>query len=296
LRRRAAVDTYNILVVDDEVNSLNALRRTLRHEYNVFTATTGQDALDIMQQNDIALIIADHRMPGMAGVELLEEILQKHPDTIRIILTAYTDEKLLMDAINVGRVHKYIEKPWEPEGMRATVKEGIEAYEEARAAKISERKRIGQILVDYGMISESQLQTALELQRGEAQHERRKLGEILVDLKYTDEESVFLCYAMQLGMPYISLSQLAISPEVARLMPSELAHRHAIVPVYKIGRVLVVATSEPLADTVQSEIEEKTGCKINTACASLRDIKAALQQCYSKQVSIEGEPQHEGSR
>jgi CheY-like chemotaxis protein len=119
---------YNILIVDDEVPNLNALERTLRSEYNVFSATNGEDALCIMEQADIGFIIADHRMPGMTGVELLEKTLERHPDTIRTILTAYTDEHLLMDAINRIRIHRYIRKPWKPEEMMAIVREVIENY------------------------------------------------------------------------------------------------------------------------------------------------------------------------
>lgn len=302
---KTIMDLHNILIVDDEVNNLRALERTLRYEYNVFSASNGGDALSIMEQNDIALIIADHRMPSMTGVELLEKISQKYPDTIRIILIAYTDQKPLMDAISMGHVHSYVTKPWEPEEIKAIVREEIEVYEKTRASgepytgtpshsgiisrekldaalrvQRTEKKMIGQILIDYGMISENQLEMALELQRREKKDERRKLGEILVDLGYTDEESLFFCYALQLGMPYISLSQFSSKPKLAALLTPELAYKHTIVPVDKIGQVLVVATSEPLSDRAESEIEEETGCKVMAVCALLRDIEAVLEECY----------------
>ena len=117
------VELYNILVVDDEVSNLNALARTFRSEYDVFLATSGKDALNIMKQKHIDFIIADHRMPGMTGIELLEEVRRKYPGTIRIILTAYTDENLLMDAISMGHVHSYITKPWKPEEIKFIVRQ-----------------------------------------------------------------------------------------------------------------------------------------------------------------------------
>jgi CheY-like chemotaxis protein len=289
------VDTYNILLVDDEVSSLNALRRTLRREYNIFTATNGEDALAIMEQNDIAVIIADHLMPGMTGVEFLERASQKYPETVRILLTGYDKKEVLMDAINTGHVNSYIAKPWEPGELISIVREGIEVYERTRASKIipeKKKKKIGQILIDYGMISQTQLDTALELQKSEKEDERRKLGEILIDLGYADEESIFLCYSLQLGMPYVSISQLSINREVTELLSSELAYKHTIVPTDEVGRVLVVATSEPLTDRAISEIQEETGHKLMTVCSPLGDIEAALEEYYPKQESIEEELEH----
>jgi CheY-like chemotaxis protein len=328
------VYVYKILIVDDEVGNLNALERTLKDKYNVLLATNGEDALAIMEQNNIALIVADHRMPNMTGVEFLEKTLKEHPDTIRIILTAYTDEKLLMDAINMGHVYSYVTKPWKPEEIKAVVREGIEAYEITRANRETytrtllhagiisgeqldvalqiqrtEKKKIGQILIEHGIISESQLDKAIKLQESEQKklgellvelgalsaddlkavlslqkHERRRLAEIFVDLGYADEESIFSCYALQLGMPYVSLSQFSVNSEVVDLLPSEMAHKHTIVPVDMVGRVLVVAASDPLSDRAKSEIETETRCKVMFVCTSHRDIQAALGECYPNQV------------
>ncbi len=116
------MNTFNILLVDDEVTNLNALNRTLRGEYNIFSATSGEDALAILRQNDIDLIIADHRMPGMTGVELLDTARRDYSNTIRIILTAYTDQKLLMDAVNMVHAHGYLTKPWDPEEVKSIVR------------------------------------------------------------------------------------------------------------------------------------------------------------------------------
>jgi signal transduction histidine kinase len=142
---------YNILVVDDEVSSLNALERALRREYTVFSATSGEDALAIMEERHIDLIIADYRMPGMTGVELVEKALEKYPNTIRVILTAYTNENLLMDAINMIRVHGYLAKPWEPEEIKALIRK-CEASE-AERKKIEERLIRSEKLASIGKLS-----------------------------------------------------------------------------------------------------------------------------------------------
>jgi len=268
---------YNILLVDDELHALRALERTLRQENNVFTATNGEDALSIMEKNEIALIMTDQRMPGMAGIELLAKVRQKYPDTVRIILTAYavTDKNLLVDAINVGYVYRYLTKPWEPEEIKAVVREGIKTYEATRLPE-TKKMRIGEILMDNGIISESQLDAALELQK----HDGRRLGEIIVDLGYANEESICSCYALQLGLPYMPVSQFAIEPKIAELLSQELVNRLAIVPVNVIGQVLTIATSEPLSDRAKSEIERETGYKVTAVCALLKDIKIALEKYY----------------
>jgi DNA-binding NtrC family response regulator len=91
-----------------------------------------EDALSILKKNSIALIIADNRMPDMSGIELLEKALQKYPDTFRIILTAYIDDKPVKDALNLGYAHSCVSKPWEPDQMRAIVKKGIEIYKSTK--------------------------------------------------------------------------------------------------------------------------------------------------------------------
>jgi len=127
--------SHSILIVDDEKVILNTLERTFRREYNVFSALNGKDALSIMEQNDIDLIIADHLMPDMTGTELLKKTSQKYPNTIRIILSAYPDEEPFMDAVDTGHVHRYLTKPWELEDVKSVVREGIRTYETSHASK-----------------------------------------------------------------------------------------------------------------------------------------------------------------
>ena len=127
--------SHSILIVDDEKVILNTLERTFRREYNVFSALNGKDALSIMEQNDIDLIIADHLMPDMTGTELLKKTSQKYPNTIRIILSAYPDEEPFMDAVDTGHVHRYLTKPWELEDVKSVVREGIQIRKTSHASR-----------------------------------------------------------------------------------------------------------------------------------------------------------------
>ena len=120
---------HNILVVDDEIHNLQSLERTFRSEYNVFTAQSGPQALEIMEQEEIALILTDQRMPGMTGIQLLEASIKYFPKAIRMILTSYTDADELLDAINTARVYLYIIKPWNSKELKITVKRSLESYQ-----------------------------------------------------------------------------------------------------------------------------------------------------------------------
>lgn len=121
---------YGILIVDDEEAILESLEMTLGGEYRVFTATSGEAGLEILDRGeDIALIISDQVMPGMSGVEFLEKVIERNPRAIRMMLTGYADMPALVAAINEGRIWRYIPKPWEPDDLRISVKRGLEVYE-----------------------------------------------------------------------------------------------------------------------------------------------------------------------
>jgi two-component system response regulator HupR/HoxA len=120
---------YGILVVDDEDAILESLDLTLGAEYDVYTATSGEQGLEILDREDIALVISDQVMPGMSGVEFLEKVIERDPRIIRMMLTGYSDMPSLIRAINEGRIYKYVPKPWEPDDLRISVKRALEVYE-----------------------------------------------------------------------------------------------------------------------------------------------------------------------
>ncbi|MEB3268879.1 MAG: response regulator [Leptolyngbya sp.] len=123
-----------LLVVDDEPDNLDLLYRTFYRQFKVLRAENGFDALALLEaQPDIAVIISDQRMPGMSGTEFLSRTATQYPNIIRIILTGYTDVEDLVDAINEGRVFKYVTKPWEDEHLRAVVKQALETHQVLKA-------------------------------------------------------------------------------------------------------------------------------------------------------------------
>jgi CheY-like chemotaxis protein len=118
-----------ILIVDDEEAILETMTFTFMDLYEVLTTSDPAQALQIMAENEpIAVVITDQRMPGMTGVELLREIYDRYPETIRIILTGFADSEATIKAINDGHIYGYVNKPWEPDELKAIVRRAAELH------------------------------------------------------------------------------------------------------------------------------------------------------------------------
>jgi response regulator RpfG family c-di-GMP phosphodiesterase len=112
-----------ILFVDDEVRIVKLLNMMFRSLYNVMTATSGQEALDIMAEHKIDIIVSDQRMPGMLGIELLSKVREQSPETVRILLTGYADLVAIIGAVNEGEVYRFLNKPWNQEEIKSVIAE-----------------------------------------------------------------------------------------------------------------------------------------------------------------------------
>jgi response regulator RpfG family c-di-GMP phosphodiesterase len=119
-----------MLVVDDEPDNLDLLYRTFRRDFQVLRAESGVSALEMLEaEGEVAVIISDQRMPEMKGTEFLSKTVPQFPNTVRIILTGFTDVEDLVEAINSGQVYKYITKPWDPNELKTVVQRAAETYE-----------------------------------------------------------------------------------------------------------------------------------------------------------------------
>jgi two-component system NtrC family sensor kinase len=119
---------YPVLYVDDEPENLRIFELAFKREFSVLTATSGDEGLERLNREPVALVLSDHRMPGMTGVEFLSRVHDLDPKTVRILVTAYGDARTLGDAINSGAIYKFVSKPWQPDEMRMTVQRGIDVY------------------------------------------------------------------------------------------------------------------------------------------------------------------------
>jgi two-component system sensor histidine kinase/response regulator len=131
-----AKEKIRILYLDDEINNLSAFKAGFRRNFEIYTVDNAVDALRILDEIEIHIALADQRMPKMSGVEFFEKVHEKHPDIIRILITAYTNSQTIIDAVNKGKINQYVVKPWEPQHLKNIIESSYEAYRAKKELKI----------------------------------------------------------------------------------------------------------------------------------------------------------------
>jgi CheY-like chemotaxis protein len=157
-----------MLVVDDEPDNLDLLYRTFRRDYHVLRAESGIEALKVLStEGEVAVIISDQRMPEMKGTEFLSKTVPEFPDTVRIILTGFTDVEDLVEAINAGQVYRYITKPWDPEELKVVVQKAAESYDilKQRTEELFVAEKQSKLMATVGQVAAQKvsLDDALQL-------------------------------------------------------------------------------------------------------------------------------------
>src|SRR6476620_7553026 len=134
--------TFPILVVDDEPDNLDAFRFNFKRVLQIHTAGSGDEALALLKDNDVSVIVTDQRMPRMTGLEFLKAARSVRPDAVGIILTAFTDVDVLIESINLGHVYRYITKPWDAKEVKGILSQAIERFHLRREnLRLTERLR-----------------------------------------------------------------------------------------------------------------------------------------------------------
>lgn len=131
----------SILYVDDEQNNLISFKAVFRIKYTVYTAISGEEAIKILKNHEVNVIITDQRMPNMTGVEFLESIINDYPDPTRILLTGYADMNAVVDAVNKGKIYHYLTKPWNEEELDMTITKAYEVYRN-RVETVEENEKL----------------------------------------------------------------------------------------------------------------------------------------------------------
>lgn len=133
--KKGQTEKVKLLLLDDEERIVNSLKAIFRFEYDVYTATNGFDALAILkEQKDIAVVISDQRMPEMTGVDFLRKAKEVSPNTVRILLTGFSDLQAIIGSINDGEVFRFLNKPWSNQKILAVVEEAVSIFTEVSKA------------------------------------------------------------------------------------------------------------------------------------------------------------------
>jgi two-component system, NtrC family, response regulator HupR/HoxA len=156
---------FPILVVDDEPEILRTFEFNYRRDFTILTSTNADEALALVREHEVALVLADQRMPGRNGVELLTEARMLRPEALRLILTGYTDMETLVRGVNEGKIYRYITKPWDSAELRFILRQAIETFAIARANRLANerlleenrylRRREAETVGAHGMIGTS---------------------------------------------------------------------------------------------------------------------------------------------
>jgi DNA-binding NtrC family response regulator len=153
---------YPVVFVDDEPDQVQVFRLNFRKDFDLHLANSGAEALEVLRTlaargpgREAALLLTDQRMPGMSGVEVLEQAKTLCPDTVRMVVTAYKDAESILDAVNKGDVYRYVVKPWNVDEMRITIRNAIERF-----VLVQENKRLLQRLQDVNAYLEEEIQAS----------------------------------------------------------------------------------------------------------------------------------------
>ncbi|MEL6939191.1 MAG: response regulator [Cyanobacteria bacterium J06598_1] len=155
-----------MLVVDDEPDNLDLLYRTFRRDFKVLRAESGVAALEVLSnEGEVAVIISDQRMPEMKGTEFLSKTVPDFPDTVRIILTGFTDVEDLVEAINAGQVYRYITKPWDPDDLKHVVDRASETYDliKRQNQELHRAEKQSKLMVTVGQTAAQPMETTAAL-------------------------------------------------------------------------------------------------------------------------------------
>ncbi len=155
----------NVLIVDDQIEILNSLQRLLKNEFSIFTAGSGEEGLELLNQHTFAVIVSDQRMPRMDGVTFLTRAREIQPEAIRILLTAYADIEATISAINQAQIFQYIAKPFEPDDFRQILKNAVAHYrliQENRRLQ-AELEEANERLLSENLVLKQQVEQQLDL-------------------------------------------------------------------------------------------------------------------------------------
>ena len=295
-----------ILFVDDEERVVNLLKMMFRGTYEVHTATSGQQALQLVAEHRFDVIVSDQRMPGMLGIELLAKVRERSPVTMRILLTGYSDLAAIVGSVNDGEIFRFVNKPWNNEEMKAIVGEAariaLETSEssapQAEAAAPepedsgsspailvlddanNDRQQIMQLLVDdYRVYGANSVSEALKML------EEHDVGVIVSEARVGNDDTGPLLHSLKQNYPMITTVMLTNSADgelVIKMINQAQIFRFATKPIR--SGVLQLAVSAAMKEHRRFRLNPRLLSRVIVAKSS-EPISASLSNALTGGLS-----------
>src|SRR5690606_31076590 len=290
---------YRLLLVDDEPNILASLRRVFQREnYELLFARSGDEALAIMENKPVELIMTDFMMPGMNGSELLREVRERWPQTIRIMLTGHANTDAVMGSIKDGAVYRFILKPWNDDDIRLTIALALEQYELIQRTRALEqenkkqnrdletitkltatnRSQLAILLHKKGWLNPQQIQ---QLHR-EMQSHKTPVVRQLLKHEWVDFRKVFEMLRDDMMFEEIDLREFQPDPGLLSLVPQKICSRQLVLPLRVQGQRLRLAMVDPMDINLIDELGFMTGYTIHPLLCETSQMQAKLTEIFGE--------------
>lgn len=303
--RTGTADRHLVLLVDDERSVLRALKRAFADEqFDVLTAESGPEALDIAGRRAPTVVISDFRMPGMSGTELLAQMKGRWPQTILILLTGAADIEQVNRAIDSGVLYKFLTKPWNDTDLCVTVRLAIAQYdllkENAQLKKLSLRQQreltklhrfsgssdttLSQLLITNGLILPAQVLMVEQY----SQESHISVIRALIDMGMIEEPALLRVIQDESRIEMIVLENQHLDCELSALLPREICEAECMVPVRVDGDEVVLAVANPLDLPSIDYVRFSSGNAFPVRLAAAGQIERAIRHIYGDESMEEG--------
>lgn len=290
---------YSVLIVDDEPNIANALKRVFRHEnYRVLTAVNGKEALEVLKKEECQLVISDFMMPMMNGAVLLRKIKDLYPEMIRIMITGHADTEAVMAAIKDGAVYKFILKPWNDDDLRVTVALALEQYDLVKSNKelkkenqerakeihalskmtVTNRSQLAIMLHKRKLLNDQQVQELYKLQ----QSRKEPVVKMILEKDWVSEKKIREILRKDMMIEEVLLGEVQIDMAIASLLPRSMCDRHLVLPVSQLGKKLTLVMADPMDEGLLEDLRFTAGMDVEPVMANVADIQSKIMEVFGE--------------
>ncbi|MDO8695498.1 MAG: ATPase, T2SS/T4P/T4SS family [Pseudomonas sp.] len=290
---------YRLLLVDDDPGILAALRRVFQREnYELLLAHNAHEALQLLADKPVELIVSDFQMPGMNGSELLRQVRERWPDTIRIMLTGQASTEAVMGSVKDGAVYRFILKPWNDDDLRLTIALALEQYELMRRNRsleqenrkqhrdietmaklgVTNRSQLAILLHKKGLLNAQQIQ---QLHKEMQTHKTPVLRQLLQH-DWIEPARIYQLLRQDLMFEEIDLREFQLDPSLLALIPQAMCIRQLVLPLRVMGKRLRLAMADPMDMGLIEELGFMSGLSIHPLLCTAEQMQAKLLEVFGE--------------